>query len=221
MTKSGNRREYTEAELPYVETPAPNGKKNATFLSTGGQTYAIILSGASIDINYIEFWNDCSFMYQTLVKKYNIPKDNISVLISDGTDPANDMVDLKRKPMSSPLDLDRDGEADIQYAATKANLNSVLSGLKAKLNKNDQLFLFIDNHGGPGPNAGPTNSSYVGLWNNEKLYAYELRDMVLPFIKDNIFVNVVMGSCDSGGFLEYLEYNGCVIASNYSADTLK
>ncbi len=25
-----NRREYTEAELPYVETPAPNGKKNAT-----------------------------------------------------------------------------------------------------------------------------------------------------------------------------------------------
>ena len=36
------------------------------------RTHAIILSGGyNVFANYERYWNDCSFIYQTLTKKYN------------------------------------------------------------------------------------------------------------------------------------------------------
>lgn len=42
------------------------------------RTYAVIISGGISQLsNYERYWNDCSFIYQTLVNKYGIPKSHI------------------------------------------------------------------------------------------------------------------------------------------------
>lgn len=59
---------------PQVEkSTSSNGNNEAA-----QRTYAIILSGGvNKNSNYERYWNDCSFIYQTLVNKYSIPKENI------------------------------------------------------------------------------------------------------------------------------------------------
>lgn len=175
------------------------------------RTYAIILSGG-IDrmSNHERYWNDCSFIYQTLVNRYGVPKENIFPIMSDGDDPAVDMRCTTVGFMSQPLDLDNDGVADIKMAATKANIQSTLNTLSARLQEDDHLFFYVIDHGGTDDHD---TSSYICLWNNESLYDTELADMLTPFTQRNVNVNVVLGQCFSGGFNDNLTKVGCVVAS--------
>ena len=78
--------------------------------STASRTYAVILSGGVDKFsNYERYWNDCSFIYQTLVNKYGVPKQNIYPIMSDGDNPAVDMHCPSGSFVSQPLDLDFDG----------------------------------------------------------------------------------------------------------------
>ena len=64
--------------------------------------------------------------------------------MSDGTDPAPDMrITNTYRYKSQPLDLDGDGLDDIQYAATRENVQAVLNGLLPKMNEDDHLFIFV------------------------------------------------------------------------------
>lgn len=175
------------------------------------RTYAVILSGgANKNANYERYWNDCSFVFQTLVNKYGIPHEHISVIMSDGTDPADDMHAIDGGYKSSPLDLDFDGVPDIRYAATKANVQQVLSGLSGSLKADDHLFFYVIDHGG---SNDFDSQSYINLWGNETLQDYELADYLLPMINDSVTVNVVLGQCFSGGFIGELTEVGCVVAA--------
>ena len=140
-----NRYGISATEKPnvaYSNSPNPN-------TNVAERTYAVILSGGvNKNSNYERYWNDCSFIYQTLVKRYNIPYDNISVIMSDGTNPAVDMLTTDYRHISSPLDLDNNGTNDIQYAATLSNVQTVLSELSNELNEDDHLFIFVIDHGG-------------------------------------------------------------------------
>jgi hypothetical protein len=158
--------------------------------------------------NYERYWNDCSFIYQTLVNQYDVPKDNIFVAMSDGTDPADDMRCQSGKFKSQPLDLDNDSIDDIQYAATKENVKEILSTLSDKLSEDDHLFFYVIDHGGRG-----AKSSYICLWDGEKLYDYELADLLAPLSEKYVNVNVVLGQCYSGGFVEDLKSINCVVAT--------
>lgn len=175
-------------------------------------TYAIILSGGvNAQSNYNRYWNDCSFIYQTLVNRYGIPKDHIYPIMSDGDDPAPDMRVITQSPysiISQPLDLDLDGLPDISLAATKANVKSVLSSLASRLNSKDHLFLYVIDHGG-----SDQNESFIWLWNKETLYASELADMIAPLSKNSVNVNVVLGQCYSGGFIPSLKQKGVVVST--------
>lgn len=188
-----------------------------TINPVANRTYALIISGGvSPYNNYSRYWNDCSFIYQTLVKKYRIPKSNIYPLMSDGTDPAADMFDLTTETFKSqPLDLDFDGSADIKYSATKSNIQSVLNSLLGKLKKDDHLFIYVIDHGGTNDN---NMSSYIWLWNYEKLQDKELAQMVTPFTNKLVNVNVVLGQCYAGGFVDDLEKVGCVVAAASKGD---
>lgn len=181
-----------------------NGKSDAA-----ERTKAIIISGG-IDkfANHERYWNDCSFLYQTLVRKFGIQKSNISVLMSDGTDPAEDMRTLDNRYISSPLDLDEDGEPDINYAATKHNIQQVISNIQSNLSADDHLFIYVIDHGGT--SAG---KSYICLWNGERVYDYELAAMLEPILQKQVTVNVVLGQCYSGGFVDDLTKVGCVVAT--------
>lgn len=175
------------------------------------RTYAVILSGgANKNANHERYWNDCSFVFQTLVNKYGIPHEHISVIMSDGTDPADDMHAIGGGYKSSPLDLDFDGVPDIRYAATKANVQQVLSGLSGSLKADDHLFFYVIDHGG---SNDFDSQSYINLWGNETLQDYELADYLSPMINDSVTVNVVLGQCFSGGFIGELTEVGCVVAA--------
>ncbi len=179
--------------------------------SAARRTYAIILSGGiNSHANYERYWNDCSFIYQTLVNKYGVPRENVHPIMSDGSSTGADMITTSGKTVSQPLDLDGDGTDDIELSATKTNISNTLSNLSAKLNKDDHLFFFVIDHGGSTDNA---SSSYICLWNNAKLHDTELAEMLRPFTDKFVNVNVVLGQCNSGGFVDDLEQTGCVVAT--------
>ena len=180
-------------------------------LTVAQRTYAIILSGGvNKTANYERYWNDCSFIYQTLVNKYGVPKENIFPIMSDGNNPAEDMRLTTGGFTSQPLDLDNDGVADIKLSATKANIQSVLNSLKVKLKEDDHLLFYVIDHGGSTDN---NTNSYICLWGNESLYDYQLANLLTVFTQKNVNVNVVLGQCFAGGFNDNLTKVGCVVSS--------
>lgn len=180
-------------------------------LSVAQRTYAIILSGGVNKMsNYERYWNDCSFVYQTLVNKYGIPKENIVPIMSDGNNPAEDMKTNSGTFKSQPLDLDNDGIADISLAATKSNITTTLNDFADKMKKDDHLLFYVIDHGGTDDDV---SDSYICLWNYEYLYDHELASLLSQFTSKFINVNVVLGQCYSGGFNNNLNKVGCVVSS--------
>ena len=207
-----NRYGVRAFQKPYVKKATLTNEVK----SAAGRTYAVILSGGHNKYsNYERYWNDCSFVYQTLVNKYGVPKNNIAVVMSDGTNPAEDMHLTTGGYKSSPLDLDYDGRPDIQYAATHANVKNVLSNFSQRIEKDDHLFFYVIDHGGT---RDKNNQSYICLWNEEKLHDYELADWLRPFNDKQVYVNAVLGQCFSGGFVEELTNVGCVVATASESD---
>ncbi len=181
-------------------------------LINGARTYVVIISGGgNMNNNRYHFWYDCSFLYLTLRINYAIPKSNIFPLMADGDDPSIDMMWKDNTYVSQPLDLDYDNIDDIHLAATKSNIRSTLSQIANVINEDDHLFIFVTDHGGLDNVNG--SASYIDLWNNEKLYDYELANMLLPFVMKYVNINVVMGQCHSGGFIDNLSRSGTVIAT--------
>lgn len=170
-------------------------------------TYAVIInSGKDLKSNREAYWNDCSFFYTTLRNIYNVPQNNIHVVMSDGTDPAPDLTLDNGEELSSPLDLDGDGTDDIQYAATKDNIKHVFTDLSQKLTDKDQLLVFIVGHG------GMDADSYICLWgDNDNLYPNELADYVK--MVNAGYITFVLGQCYSGGFERYLKDSNRIILS--------
>lgn len=196
-----------------VKVRVAKGPENAF----AANTYAVILSGGkNKNCNNARYWNDCSFIYQTLTKKYRVPKGNVKVLMSDGTDPAEDMYREVGDPyISSPLDLDDDGNPEIEYSATKANLRRVFSELSNELGDEDHLFVYVIDHGGYDYQK---KSSYICLWNDEKLYPEELNSYLDGC--EAGYISFVMGQCYSGGFVEPLRADNRLVMAACSADDL-
>lgn len=192
---------------------SPQSQPNQISLShnekTIGQTYAVILNGGkNMSANRESYWDDCSFFYITLRDVYCIPKENIKVIISDGTDSSFDMKLDGRDSVfiSSPLDLDEDGIDDTEYAATKENLQKVFSELSSKVTANDNLLVFMVGHGG----IDKAGVSHVCLW-GDSISAPELSNMVKPI--DAGYMTFVLGQCYAGGFEKYLRADNRLILS--------
>lgn len=161
--------------------------------------YAVIISGGGNKANnHIRYWNDCAYIYQTLIHQYNYDPSKVFVLISDGIDPNADT----SSGTSSPIDLDDDGATDIDYAATKTNIKNVFNQLATQLTKEDYLFIYTIDHGGIDKSR---DESYLILWNNESLYASDFYSMIKPV--EAKAIHIVMGQCYSGGFIDYFNGN--------------
>lgn len=104
--------------------------------------------------NWQRYWNDCSAIYSALVDVYNYEDDHIYTIMSDGTNTANDRR-ISGGYDSSPLDLDGDGDNDIQFSATRANITTVFNTLSGLLDCNDGYFLVFT----PNPTTGETTLS--------------------------------------------------------------
>lgn len=208
------KKRYASKSALKVKVPkSASGSTNAEN-KFASHTYAVILSGG-IDktANEEHYWNDCSFLYQTLRNRYNVPKENIKVIMSDGTDPAEDMLTNEHKYVSSPLDLDGDGTPDIEYSATKENVEKVIKGLSQTLTDNDHLLLLVVDHGGYDKQK---KQSYICLWGEDKIYPNELNQCLSA--GDAGFVSVIMGQCYSGGFIDALKGNNRIVATACAED---
>ena len=177
--------------------------------------YALLVNGGRNRLaNHERYWNDCALIYRTLRQTYHVPKRNITVLISDGENPAPDMLRADQTGFISSLtDLDGDGQADVEGAATSDNLNRAMNRFAQQLTTNDRLFVFIIDHGGESDNWG---LPYVWLWNNEQLNAQQLGSMLNQIHVGSTIV--LLGQCFAGGFAPYLQGEGRVVLAACQAD---
>ena len=177
-----------------------------------GNQYAVIINGGENSTsNFIWYWNNCAKIYSTLINKYHFDKSKIYVIISDGTDPAVDMNPGKFYPLiSSPLDLDGDGIDDTQYAATKSNIAHVFDTLFTLITNEDNVFIFVTDHGLPGE---------IYLWDNVIMTDVEFAAEV-DKVNAAKSINIVMAQCFSGSFIPILSGNNRVITTACKANEL-
>ncbi|MGD8717724.1 MAG: C13 family peptidase [Candidatus Zixiibacteriota bacterium] len=95
--------------------------------------YHVLISGGINEwSNNGRYLNDLKFIYYTLQKKYqDNTDDNVYVIYADG----------------ASQDLDGDGDNDVDYPASKANVVGVLTTLSNNLTADDELFVYATNHG--------------------------------------------------------------------------
>ena len=208
-----NRYGLHQNDKPYVSSLG-----NASYnLEVANKTHAVIINtGGSKNANYERYWNDCSFIYQTLRKRYQVPKNQIYVAMADGTDPAEDMLGVDGTYKSSPLDLDFDGLADITHAATLGNIKNILSKFRKFKEKNEHLLIFIV---GPSGYTGYNGSeeredAYLNLWNGEKFYRDNFASFVNPIAAGLASVSVFMDINAGGMFLDVLKNKGMIVTSS-------
>lgn len=195
-----------------IESPKAESPRLQTEANT---TYVLMIGGGHMPEQHKPFfWNDCSFLYQTLVNKYSIPKSNIYVAMTDGVSPEADMITHDGMLITSPLDLDFDGRPDIRYTATRSDIQLALSEILAKIKEDDQLFLFAIVHGG----LDEKGNTYLCLWDNNYLYDYELPEIISPFVEKGVNINIALGACHSGGFIDDLQGIPCVITTACKAE---
>jgi hypothetical protein len=96
--------------------------------------WAVLCAGYLSSWDY-RYWHDLSHQYTCLVEVYGYLDDHIYVLLDDGSHPLG-------------LDLDMDGDNDIGYACTEADMDYVLGHLATILGPEDQFFMFVTDHGG-------------------------------------------------------------------------
>ncbi len=185
-----------------------------TVLADG--TYAVIISGGRNKMyNHERYWNDCAFLYRTLRQTFHLSKDHITLLMADGNSPAADMLlDGGTSFVSSHTDLDGDGVPDLTQAATRQNLSDTFHRLSGCLTANDHLFIYITDHG----ERTSADDVHLWLWGNDLLRPEELADLIN--LCHPATMNIILGQCHAGAFVQSLQAEGRVITAACSADQM-
>lgn len=181
----------------------PSPQQNARNVNAQTKKYAVIIQGGtSLYENNYCFWNDCANLYRVLKSKYDFYDEDIYVLMSDGTNPNADRNLMNGLYDSSPLDLDDDGDADIDYSATYSNVANVFTELSREVNSGDELFIFVSGHGYCNIHNGQP-VYYLGLWNEDDMSPSEFKSQ-LDKVTQYCSTNIVMNQCYSGAFVSSL-----------------
>ena len=199
---------------PIIPTPTPldsillEKRKSEKNTNTSGNDHAVIISGGYCpELNYTRYWNNCSAIYNTLKNVYGYNEDNIYVIMSDGTDTTPDYnTYFPNAPslVQFSLDLDSDGDADIKYAATKANIAKVFDSLSVKIDSLDNVFVFVTDHGEVG--------STIALWDSVFMTKSEFESEINK-VEHAKTVNLLMLQCYSGGYTTLSKDNIVVTTS--------
>lgn len=184
-------------------------RKANRIISSSSGLYAVIISGGkNKNYNYPQYWFDCQYIYQRLTQTFGYDENHIFCLVSDGSDPAEDINLGPYLYSSSPLDFDNDGDDDIQYSATKSNISTVFNLLQSRSETIDHLLVFVTDHG--------TQTGNMCLWgNNQEMSPSELATELNKLA--GVRMDVVMGQCYSGAFISPLTVYNRTIATACSA----
>ncbi len=199
--------DYDESDFFNIQPQLP---KNTNL---SNNEYAVIISGGYEQLqNYPRYYNHCRAIYQTLVNIYHYDKNKIFVIMDNGssTEPSyNKGTYYNNIPVSYPLDLDGDGVNDIQYSATKSNIAVVFNTLRNRVTANDNVFVFVTDHGGSG--------STIALWNKEQMTKTEFAQEINK-INHAKSINLCLVQCYSGGYTSALQGNNRVISTSCAAN---
>lgn len=205
---------YEGNDTMHINVPMSNDLISQEDSITASHIHVVIISGGWDKYNnHTRYWNDCSYIYQTLVNKYHVPKSNFHIFISNGTSLSKDQISYPNGFVKSSRDFDFDGDNETVFAAYKTNITNKLTTLSSQLTRDDNLFIYVIDHGGTNDNNG---SSYICLWNHETLKDTELASLLNNFNVNSI--NVVLGQCYSGGFIDNLTAPGRVIVTACDKD---
>lgn len=196
-----------DSPISYDSKASVEPKRSRGLLSTTSGLYAVIISGGiDMEYNFSRYWNDCQYIYQRLTQTLGYDENHIYCLVADGTDPSIDMC-YAYNPLtntynykSSPLDFDNDGDNDIQYSATKANISTVFNLLQSQSSSIEHLLVFVTDHG---------SQSGMCLWGNNQIMTPAELDAELDKLP-NVKIDIVMGQCNSGTFTSICETNRTV-----------
>jgi hypothetical protein len=196
-----------------ISKDATPGLKDSQGISLREHEYAVIINGGqNKTANFLDFWNECAAIYTALIHVYHYKKENIYILISDGTDPEKDRCYYYGCD-SSPLDLDGDGVDDTQYAATKENISLVFDHLAQIMTNEDNLFIYATSHG----SQRFEEDVYMYLWENVIMEDYEFAAEVNK-VNAAQTINILITPCSSGGFIDDLAGNNRVITTSCKAN---
>lgn len=181
------------------------------------KNYAILIDGGyNTTSNHIRYWNDLSFMYQTLVYAYGYNRNNIKVYMSDGINGnavdrhSKTNADLTEVYDNSPVCFDQGSPTapspcqEVTADATYYNVSNALLNLPTTIPdiQNVDLLIFTTGHGGWDAAANNNNGdAYLYLWNGEKIYATDFVNKIkYPTGQNPKSITLVMEQCNSGGF---------------------
>jgi hypothetical protein len=170
--------------------------------------YALLVSGGvSREYNYARYWNDISSMYKALIQTYGYQKEHIYVLLSDGANTGTDQLasygpepDYIPNYIDSPKDLDGDTNPEVNGNAKKSTLISVLGNLDSIIDGDDNLFIFVTNHGG-NDNTQQQNVKLY-LWGTGTDAFITDTEFVNALPSDAKSVTLMMEQCFGGGFID-------------------
>ncbi|MCK9424248.1 MAG: T9SS type A sorting domain-containing protein [Bacteroidales bacterium] len=175
------------SSIPFIESIPLNPDPNNVLapVQTNPHLHAVFICGQ----DYSVFWNDVSAVYSTLVNYYGYSKENILVLYANGPNTCE-----------QGDDLDGDGIFDdIDFDAHKSTIQNTFSSLQTTLGPQDELFVFVDDHG----NTTLNGNSYIYLpGSNEFLFDYELASYVANINCSQMIY--LFAQCYSGGFINDL-----------------
>ena len=215
-------------------TLKPSLQSSSVFNLFAENTYALIINAVNNEYaNYEEYWNECSFMYQTLTKRYNIPKSHIRVLMADGgSEGTISAVSTYRNTMVSlPTDLDGDGQNDVFGAATYYNIQDAIDSCQTKLTSLDHLFIFVVGDSEYDPDnlqMGTDGIAYLKLWNetippSHELPCFNFSAVNFAYGLEDVSAKTTMllDISNSGDFVSNLEeagFQGTVMTSGRNDD---
>ena len=217
--KGGNQARLLGANAGFPFTSLTDGDAS--------KCHAMIISGGCwYPANHGRYWNDVCFAYNVLHQRYGIPRSNIKVFWASG-DPDKDLCWRQANAKQcdngcylfanyskdSLSDFDQDGNDDITGAATYANVRTAFNEYERMLTSDEQLFIFVTDHGGFYTNVqyatetaalqAPTQPANINLWgpNDSRTDWAALTDVQLADFTKGIKCPVIVAleTCYSGG----------------------
>lgn len=176
----------------------------------------IIGGGFTPQTNSKRFWNDCSYLYNVLIDKYNVCPYDIYMMFAPG---------LIYDDLSGSF-LYRDNEfghmPDVFCTNSKDQIYELMTGhYDLDIRDDTHILVFVAGHG---DKRDIDSRPYIELWQNpdenseddHRLYDYELKE-ILDSLKAKT-MTVVLGQCFSGAFINTLKAPGRVILTACGPD---
>lgn len=199
-------------------------------IRSGARTHALLVSGGICkSSNHLRFWGNMSLAFCMLRHDFGVPRENMRVLWASG-DPSSDLclaggsrcLQCRNGTMpKQPSDLDGDGAADLDGAATAANVRKALAELRAQMADGDQLFVYVTDHGSRyGLDKWDVRSifpySRISLWDGESFLDYEFAELTNDLENPVVFA---FQTCYSGGIIaELMDGRGLRFVASADAD---